>query len=153
MCGGLENASSGSPFVGTNGPVAAFFGVDGGDNDYWSAFFPTEAAMLQEMRVLTQAKRITKQPGLNAYTCYKKVRVAEPNPSAAVQKGMFWDGYAILGNNCLGNTTKVATAYGVDRDLRRRWHNLRPRGFFFDVLSAYDHVPLEPGGEAARTVR
>ena len=170
MCGGLENMtdrSLGGAFVSAGGhrvatavatttalmavsPLAAptiglAKGLEGrpeGDNDYWSLFAPTEEQMLETMRSVSEPRRLTGQPKLRPYTCYKKVPVEQPNPSAAVQKGMFWAGYSIVGNNCLDNTAKMAAAYGVPAHLSRPWHKLRPRGFFFDVLKDFRHVPL-----------
>ena len=134
LCGALENVTHGDLF--TFRPAVY-------DNDYWSAFFPSEEGMINEMRTVTEARRRTNQPAVKPYTHYKKVPVAEPDPKAAIKTGMFWNGYHIVDNTCLTNTARVATAYGVDRTLRRRWHNVLPRAFFHDVLSEYEAVPLQ----------
>jgi hypothetical protein len=136
LFGSVEN-QGGSFHVGGNG-----------DNDYWWAWGDSEAQMLQEMKHMDTAERLTNREHHAAYTWYKKIPVRAAKPNDAEDAALGQSGYFAAFNNCLDNAVHVADAYGV-----RAWSwarhlpslinvNIAPKGFFFSTLHEFTHQPV-----------
>ncbi|HLO03493.1 MAG TPA: hypothetical protein VK191_10310 [Symbiobacteriaceae bacterium] len=126
---GFSLGADGPFYAGsTENPSGMPVVLPGGDNGWWGAEFPSEAAMIEAF-------------GARQYDGFKWATVREPNLGAAraVAEHQQVEGYTGLRNNCLDHAYKILRAYGVD-DLPWLQNHPAPSDWFAAFNGEYKNL-------------
>lgn len=121
-----------------------------GDSDYWMLRSASEAEMIHTMcNPHPHVTREIDRDDLSPYTHYKKQFVDNPDPKAAFMEAtdVRWNGYVVVGANCLDNSIMVANAYGARNRDWARHVDVRiasPKVYWDNYLERLTAFPLVP---------